>query len=161
MFSAAGACAAYRREHLLLAGGFDERFVAYFDDVDLGFRLQLLGFRCVFNPACRAHHDGGATYKARHLALRLAERNMVWTVVKNLPSRVFLRHGARIVAAQSRPAPILDGSTVRAWAAGKAAAAAGMPAMLAERHRVQASRKASDAYIEELLASREIGVCHL
>ncbi len=59
VFSPAGSCAAYRRDALHLAGAFDEDFVAYLDDIDLGFRLQLLGFKCVFNPACRAQHIGG------------------------------------------------------------------------------------------------------
>jgi O-antigen biosynthesis protein len=62
VFSAAGSCAVYRRKAIHRAGGFDEDFVAYLDDVDLGFRLQLLGYKCVFNPACRAHHIGGGDF---------------------------------------------------------------------------------------------------
>jgi GT2 family glycosyltransferase len=40
VFSAAGSCAVYRRDLFLEAGRFDEDFVAYLDDIDLGFRLS-------------------------------------------------------------------------------------------------------------------------
>jgi GT2 family glycosyltransferase len=161
VFSAAGSCAVYKREAIHRAGGFDEDFVAYLDDIDLGFRLQLLGFKCVFNPACRAHHIGGATFKTRFRALYLTERNMVWNIAKNMPTSILRRHKLTIGTAQSHPAPVIGGSSVRAWSAGKAAAMRDPQSMLAKRRHVQATRRVSDAYVESLLSSRQVVSCHL
>ena len=56
MLFACGAAALVRREHFLAAGGFDEDFFAYFEDVDLGWRLNLLGHGTVFAPRAVTHH---------------------------------------------------------------------------------------------------------
>jgi GT2 family glycosyltransferase len=48
IFSASGCAALYRKSALEMTGGFDERFFAYLEDVDLGLRLQSAGCRgCV------------------------------------------------------------------------------------------------------------------
>jgi len=161
VFSAAGSCAVYRRDAYMLAGGFDDDFVAYLDDIDLGFRLQLLGFRCLFNPLCTAFHEGGATYKPRLKAQYLTERNMYWNLVKNMPLSILRKHASSIVGAQSRPAPISGGSSIAAWSAGKAHAHIGLSKILRKRRRIQLERRVSDNYIEGILSSTSIGVCHL
>ena len=45
-------------------GGFDERFFAYWEDVDLALRFRLAGWRCVRAPGARALHHHGATLGA-------------------------------------------------------------------------------------------------
>lgn len=45
-----------RRDVLLAAGGFDERFFMYEDDVDLCWRIWLHGYRCVYEPEARYDH---------------------------------------------------------------------------------------------------------
>jgi GT2 family glycosyltransferase len=47
VFSPCAAGALYAREAFESAGGFDESFFCYLEDVDLGFRLRLRGERCV------------------------------------------------------------------------------------------------------------------
>ena len=47
VFSPCAAAAVYRSDAFKQAGGFDERFFCYCEDVDLGFRLRLLGYECV------------------------------------------------------------------------------------------------------------------
>src|SRR5581483_863029 len=49
-----GAATLFRRSALSQAGGLDEDFFAYLDDVDLCLRLQLLGYRGVYIPAAVA-----------------------------------------------------------------------------------------------------------
>jgi GT2 family glycosyltransferase len=62
----ASACAAfYRRAAILRAGGFPEHFKAYFEDVDLSFRLRRLGLEIVHEPDSVVWHRLSASYGRR------------------------------------------------------------------------------------------------
>jgi N-acetylglucosaminyl-diphospho-decaprenol L-rhamnosyltransferase len=56
-----GGAAAYRRVAFLATGGFDPRLFAYGEDVDLGLRLRLAGWRVAEAPDAHGVHLGGAT----------------------------------------------------------------------------------------------------
>jgi GT2 family glycosyltransferase len=45
-----------KRRFFLDAGGFDEDFVIYYEDIDLGYRLAQRGMRLVYEPAAVTHH---------------------------------------------------------------------------------------------------------
>jgi GT2 family glycosyltransferase len=47
----------FRREAFAAAGGFDERYFMYYEDVDLCARLRLAGFGVAVCPEARAMHD--------------------------------------------------------------------------------------------------------
>ncbi len=67
------------------AGGFDERYFMFFEDVDLGWRLNLLGWRVVYEPASLAfhkHHASMSGYGA-HKEQYLLERNALFSLYKN------------------------------------------------------------------------------
>ena len=69
------------------SGGFDEQYFAYNEDVDLGFRLQLGGHRCVFIPKARVLHVGSAsTGRRSDTAIYYGHRNLVWTFFKDMPA---------------------------------------------------------------------------
>ena len=71
-------------------GGFDERFFCYFEDVDLGFRLRLRGYRCLYVPDAVVRHVSSALSGYRSdFAVYHGERNSVWTFVKNMPAPLF------------------------------------------------------------------------
>ena len=92
IFSPCAAAAMYRRDVFLDAGGFDESFFCYFEDVDLAFRLRLLGQRCLYVPSAKVEHVGSATTaRQSDFAVYHGHRNMVWTYVKNMPSLMFWR----------------------------------------------------------------------
>lgn len=59
--SACAAAALYRREALREVGPLDERFFAYLEDVDLGLRLLLAGWKTRYVPDAVARHEGSAT----------------------------------------------------------------------------------------------------
>jgi GT2 family glycosyltransferase len=85
-FAPCGAAALYPREAFLAAGGFDERYFCYHEDVDIGFRLRLLGERCQFAPEAVVRHAGSAvTGRASYFSVFHGVRNGVWTYVKNMP----------------------------------------------------------------------------
>ena len=54
---AAGACIPMPAELFHRAGGFDEAFFLYCEDVDLSWRLRLLGYRLLYRPACPVYHS--------------------------------------------------------------------------------------------------------
>jgi N-acetylglucosaminyl-diphospho-decaprenol L-rhamnosyltransferase len=57
----AATAAVYRRDLFLSAGGFEESFFAYYEDVDLSLRLARQKFRFACVPSARARHRGSAT----------------------------------------------------------------------------------------------------
>jgi GT2 family glycosyltransferase len=86
VLTASAGAAAYRRSALNQVGLFDERFFAYFEDVDLGLRLRLAGFRCVYVPDARIHHVGSATArKAPELKFFLLMRNSLFIFFQYSP----------------------------------------------------------------------------
>lgn len=90
VFSPCAAAAMYLRQAFLDVGGFDEDFFSYFEDVDLGFRLQLRGYRCLYIPEAVVHHVGSSTFGMRSdFAFYHTHRNMIWTFFKNMPSLMF------------------------------------------------------------------------
>jgi len=62
VFGASGSSAFYRRDALLRIGSFPEPFGAYFEDVDLAFRLHWAGYAVTFEPAARVWHRVSASY---------------------------------------------------------------------------------------------------
>jgi len=91
IFSPCAAAALYRRSALLEAGGFDEDFFCYVEDVDLGFRLRLAGYRCLYVPQSVVHHVGSGTTGGKNsdFSVYHGHRNLVWTFVKNMPGVLF------------------------------------------------------------------------
>ncbi len=65
-----GACLLSRREILERAGGFDEWFFLYFEDIDLCYRIRELGLRLFLIPSVEIRHIGGASTSAVSLFSR-------------------------------------------------------------------------------------------
>jgi len=79
VFSPCAAAVLYKRSAFLGAGGFDESFFCYFEDVDLGFRLRLLGHKLMIVPTAVVYHAGGGTsggYRS-DFSVYHGQRNMV------------------------------------------------------------------------------------
>lgn len=86
-FSACAAAALYLRDEFVKVGGFDEDYFSYFEDVDLSFRLRLIGGRCLYVPQAVVHHVGSAsTGKTSDFAFYYGHRNLVWTFFKDMPA---------------------------------------------------------------------------
>jgi GT2 family glycosyltransferase len=60
--SARGASMIIRKELFLDLGGFDEQFFVSFEDVDLGWRTWIKGYKVVINPKSVVYHHGGKTH---------------------------------------------------------------------------------------------------
>lgn len=112
VFGASGSSAFYRRAALARAGGFPECFGAYFEDVDLSFRLHRAGFTILFEPASRVVHHVSASYgvPARRLAEQQScnEERVFW---RNVP-------GPALARALPRHLAVLVGKACRRWREG-------------------------------------------
>jgi GT2 family glycosyltransferase len=92
VFGASASSAFYRRDMLLRVGGFPERFGAYFEDVDLSFRLHRAGGEIVYEPASRVLHHVSASYgRPTRQLLEQQSRNEELVFWRNLPIHDLLR----------------------------------------------------------------------
>ncbi|MDD1730326.1 MAG: glycosyltransferase family 2 protein [Methanospirillum sp.] len=81
-----GGAALFRREAFFEAGGFDEDFFLYMEDLDLVIRAQLAGWKCRYIPeAVVYHHHGGITGIESDISVYYGNRNLLWYPVKNYP----------------------------------------------------------------------------
>jgi GT2 family glycosyltransferase len=203
LFACGGAMLVDRAVYLE-AGGLDEAFFAYYEDVDFGWRLWVLGYRVMLCPqaVCHHRHNGTSVRFERHRKDVLLERNAMYAMVKNydeaslaafwpaalllamkrlavrsgldrrdwafelatppapvkgLKQRVkrgLLRLGEKLV---QRFGPDREGAPRVAIAPEAYASAVAvedlidhLPALMAERRRIQAARRRSDAEIFQL-----------
>jgi GT2 family glycosyltransferase len=90
VFGPCAAAALYRRDLFAAAAGFDERFFCYHEDVDLAFRLRLMGESCVQVAGAIVDHVGsGTTGRTSDFSVYHGTRNRVWTFAKNMPALLF------------------------------------------------------------------------
>ena len=87
IFSSCAGAAMYKKSILEELGLFDDNFFAYMEDVDLALRSKINGYRNLLCPDAIVYHIGSATSGSRYneFKVRLAARNNVWVVYKNLP----------------------------------------------------------------------------
>ena len=105
VFGACGAAPLYRREMLndieLEGEYFDELFFAHKEDLDLSWRAQLYGWKCLYVPDAIAYHNRSFSPSERKQmpkVVRLhAVKNRYLAIIKNdLPS-LFFKHLAHIL----------------------------------------------------------------
>jgi len=153
VFGPCAGAAAYRREVFDQIGLFDERFFAFYEDIDLDFRMQSSGWKVMYVPAAVCFHKRGATAQTmQRMAVKLHVRNNILFVLKNVPSRTLIRR-----------LPSILKSRLRVWSAysrkghavavlqGLMEALMRVPEMLSERKTVQSQRKVTVEYIESLM----------
>ncbi len=102
IFSACAGAALYRRaalEAVRLSNGdiFDTRLFMYCEDVDLGWRLQRAGYRCVFSPKAIVYHHLSATGGGNFASYYVA-RNIWLVLARSVPSQIRRRYWLRMAA---------------------------------------------------------------
>jgi GT2 family glycosyltransferase len=153
VFCGTGGASLFRARMLEEVGLFDEDYFAYLEDQDLGFRAQLMGWRARYEPRARAYHRMmGTSAGIEHFGRYHAIRNCIYLYVKNLPGPLVWRYlpkfltGLLLMAAND-----VRRRRFRAIAGAYLDAAAHLPAMLAKRRRVQATRRVEVEYIDSVL----------
>jgi GT2 family glycosyltransferase len=160
IFAPCAAAALYRREVIEATRGFDEDFFCYLEDVDLGFRARLTGYRALYVPDAVVIHEGSGIV-GRHSDFQLyhGHRNLVWTFVRNMPGPLLavylplhlLLTLATLLVFTSR------GRSGVIWRA-KRDAVLGLPRAIAKRRTTQAGRVVSSTALRSVM---ERGVPHL
>jgi GT2 family glycosyltransferase len=155
VFSACGGSAAYRRQMLDEIGLLDDDFFFSAEDMDLGWRAQLAGYRCVYTPEAVVYHRLAAT-GGDATASYYDGRNMIWILVKDYPAALWRKHAFKILMAQAglawKALRAWRGAAARARLRGMIAGLVGIPKMLRKRRSIQRRRRVSLAYLESILS---------
>ncbi len=152
--SACGGSAAYRRTMLQEIGFLDDDFFFSCEDMDLAWRAQLAGYRCLYTPNAVVYHrlaaTGGGTTASFYDG-----RNMIWILVKDYPAALWRKHGLKVLRAQlglAREAlRAWRGAAARARLRGMGAGLIAVPRLLRKRRAIQRSRRVSIEYLESIL----------
>ena len=154
IFSACAAAALYSRDDFLKVGGFDEDYFSYFEDIDLGFRLRLIGGRCFYVPKAVVYHIGSASTGVRSdFSVYYGYRNLEWTYFKDMPSVLFWFYLPLHIAVNFFFLIYFSfkglGSAI--WRA-KMDALRELPAMLEKRRTIQRERRVSITDIHRVMS---------
>jgi len=154
VFGGCGGAVAFRRSVLDRVGCFEERFFMYCEDVDLNWRAQLSGYRCIYVPRAVIYHHLSATGGGK-LASYYVGRNTLWVIARDYPTCLLRRHWRSILGAQwtiAREAlRAWRGEAARARLRGQLAGLLTWPRWLEARKAIQGARIASDDYVESIL----------
>ena len=138
VFGVCGAACLLRRELFEQLGGYDERYFAFYEDVDLNVRGRIAGWRFAYVPGAVVWHVGNASWRAEaprptDWNARLVARNRISTQAKFMPASalpliLLVELGSLARAARERR----FGPTLR----GKLEGLRRLPAMLRSRRRL-------------------------
>lgn len=158
VFGACAGAALYRKVLFDDVGLFDEHFFLIHEDVDLSFRAQLQGYRCLYVPEAIVYHKASSSlvYDSS-TTVYYGHRNLEWVYIKNMPARLMLKtifphliyNAAAFFFFAARG---LGKDFIRA----KIDSFKGLKKMLQKRKRIQEKKIASDNYIGGLMGKERI-----
>jgi hypothetical protein len=157
VFGACAGAALYRMSMLQDIGLFDEDFFLLYEDVDLSFRAQLRGYKCLYVPTAVVYHMASHSigYDSP-ISVYYGHRNLEWVYAQNMPTSLIVRtlgrHVLYLIAAFGYFA--LKGLAIAyfwsKWDGFKA-----WRIVLKKRRTIQAQRRVEDRYIWGLLDKEE------
>jgi hypothetical protein len=88
IFAGCGGAVIYRRSILEQIGYLDEAHFAYLEDMDLGYRAKIFGYKNLYAPQAKVYHVGSGTSGSRYneFKVRLSSRNSIYLIYKNMPA---------------------------------------------------------------------------
>lgn len=164
VLSPCAAASIYRRSMLDDIGLFDEDFFCYMEDVDLGIRAMLGGYKCLVVPTARVYHIGSASTGGglSAFSLRMTAKNFPHVLCKNIPSSLLWKILPMVVAGQIfliletlvGRRPKMRKNFASYWH-GLWQALRELPAMLHKRREIQARRRISPGDFYKLIQRAE------
>jgi GT2 family glycosyltransferase len=113
VFGVSASAAFYRRDALVEVGAFPEEFGAYFEDVDVSFRLHWAGHRLVYEPESRVWHRVSASHgRTGRRLLEQQSRNEERVFWRNIPN-------GDLLCAVPWHAAVLAAKAYRRWQVGE------------------------------------------
>ncbi len=167
---------AFKEVDLDVNNYFDRNFFAYYEDLDLAWRLQLLGYKSIYTPKTTVLHVHSATgvshspFKAFHV-----QRNRLITLVHNFPlglmlyglfiltawrylhllnSALFKKSGPSHELKQKTSMKTLIWITIKAWFSFIWM----LPRILKNRWKIQRSKKLSRKQVKELFTKYSVSL---
>lgn len=153
VFSAPAGATLYRASMFDGIGLFDEKFFAYYEDVDISFRARLAGWKIIYEPSAEVYHHVSATgAKLGSFTRYHATKNFYMLYAKNMPGWLYWKY---LPLFSLQAVRLFAGSVFRggAWAyiRGTAKAFLLTPHIMLERRRIQKTRVVSIKFIDEQL----------
>lgn len=151
--AASGAASLFRVEALTEVGFFDENFFAYYEDIDLGLRLQLAGWKVGFVPKSKVFHKIGMTSdRVKGFTTLQTMKNEPLLLWKNLSFLQLLRVWPRFYLAYTLFfwRAVTRGQGLVALKGVLCALALGFK-KIPERAHIRSHRTVSDAYIWSIM----------
>jgi GT2 family glycosyltransferase len=159
VFGACAGAAAYRRSMLERVGFLDPDFFTFYEDVDLSFRAQLLGYECIFVPGAIVYHRYRATmnkFPARQIFL--TQRNVEFVYLKNLPLGLMLGSlPQRFIYELGGAAYFFKVGVGSAFLKGKIDAVRQLPAVFRKRKEIQKKRIITNAHLRLVMQKSWFG----
>lgn len=152
-FGSCAAAAVYRKEMIDKIGFFDEDFFNYQEDIDLSFRAQLAGYRCLYVPIAIVYHKVSSSTGINSPQKQYwSHRNHWFTLIKNLPTQLWLHYIWEILIAEI----FVFGSSLRQnrfniFIKARFDVVRFLPKMFKKRNLIQKQRRVSIQYINSII----------
>lgn len=153
IFGASAGSALYRSRMFRDIGFFDEDFFILYEDVDLSFRAQLRGYKCLYVPEAIVYHKASSSlvYDSP-ISVYYSHRNLEWVYVKNMPASLILKtiwfHAVYDIAAFCY---FITNGLASMFIKAKWDALKGLKSALRKRGQIQRKRRVDSDYIWKLL----------
>jgi hypothetical protein len=153
VFGACAGAALYRTEMLREVGLFDDDFFILYEDVDLSFRAQLRGYKCLYVPEAIVYHKGsGSIGHDSDLSVYYSHRNLERVYFKNMPRKLLLRSfGLHVVYDIAALLFFISRGKSTVFVKAKIDFFKSLKKVLKQRGIIQSNKKVSDDYIWDLL----------
>lgn len=159
VFGASASAAVYRRAMLDDIGLFDEDFFMYLEDVDLSFRAQLRGHKCMYVPRANVRHHGAGTTGSQYHKdnVYFIARNTIYVLLKDMPKQILKSHCFHIFGFIFYLQMYHTFRSSHAWSCLKGLCRGLKDArrMMVKRKRILGGKRISDVNTTELLLSCE------
>ncbi|MEG1137046.1 MAG: glycosyltransferase family 2 protein [Lachnospiraceae bacterium] len=87
VFTTCAGASIYRKSIFTQIGYFDESHFAYLEDIDVGYRAKIYGYRNIYCPSAIVYHVGSGTSGSKYntFKVKLSARNSIYLNYKNMP----------------------------------------------------------------------------
>ena len=153
IFGACAAAALYDKRMIDDIGLFDDDFFLLHEDVDLSFRAQLKGYRCLYVPDAKVYHKTSSSIvRDSPISIYYGHRNLEWVYFQNMPGgllgRTIIFHLAHVMGSFFY---FSGRGQMRSILKAKWDGLRHIKAVLRKRRQIQMGRRVENDYIWNLL----------